>query len=386
MMKKRFNFKFLAMLSIPIVGISLIIPVFTVKSVASYRINLFTTYDNALDNSIALGIAPDYDNYSFSGRLSNAEYLNDYINYEKTQFVRVDVMDGNEINRLPIENLKADTIVLNEWMKADEYKFKDVVNNVAWTSMGDSSNATYNEPMTTGGWTYNSQVSIDKGFLMQAKDFDKIYQRNEFQKKAEEIIEQDKKRIKAINQSPFNFKSISIGIIAGGSDGANIADSFRFYSPTVYPFFYATGEDNEKGLGMNFPEPKDKTFLNNTHYLSHTIVGDTSKQLLEQFKGKFDYLIYSVPDFATYKEEDVLKSQIVSLLKDPSKADQNIGFGKSGKWYTSAWGIIGKRELLTNMIAFLNKNNGDVIKEDKSLIWEVTSPEKLERLRKNEAK
>ncbi|MGL4617035.1 MAG: hypothetical protein ACRCUM_02255 [Mycoplasmoidaceae bacterium] len=385
-MKKKFNFKFLAMLSIPIVGISLIVPVFTVKSVASYRINLFTTYDNALDNSIALGIAPDYDNYSFSGRLTNAEYLDKYINYEKTEFVRVDVMDGNEINRLPIENLKVDTIVLNEWMKADEYKFKDIVNNLAWTSMGDSSNATYNEPMTTGGWTYNSQVSIDKGFLMQARDFDKIYQRNDFQKKASEIIEQDKERIKRINQSKFDFKSISIGIVAGGNDGANISDSFRFYSPTVYPFFYGTGKDNEKGLGMNFPEPKDKTFLNTTHYLSHTIVGDTSRQLLQQFEGKFDYLIYSVPDFATYNKEDVLKSQIVSLLKDPSKASQNIEFGKSGKWYTSGWGIIGKRELLTYMIDFLNKNNGGLIEDDPSLLWEVTPPEKLKELRKNEAK
>ena len=61
-------------------------------------------------------------------------------------------MDGNEVNRLPIEKLNLDTIVLSEWMKADEYKFKDVVNNIAWTSMGCSSDATYNGPMITGGW------------------------------------------------------------------------------------------------------------------------------------------------------------------------------------------------------------------------------------------
>ncbi|MGL5640574.1 MAG: hypothetical protein ACRDCD_02910 [Mycoplasmoidaceae bacterium] len=382
-MRKRFNFKFLAMLSIPIIGISLIVPVFAVKNVSSYRVNLFTTYDNALDNSIALGIAPDYDNYSFSGRLKYAEYLDGFTNDEITEYVRVDVMDGNEINRLPIENLKVNTIILNEWMKADEYKFKDVVNNVAWTSMGDSSGATYNEPMVTGGWTYKTQVSIDKGFLMQAKDLDKIYKRNDFQKKAEEIIEQDKKRIQRINKSQFDFKSVSIGIIAGGDDGATISDSFRFYSPAIYPFFYGTNDNKEKGLGMNFPEPKDRTFLNTTHYLSDTIVGDTSKQLLEQFKGKFDYLIYSAPDFSTYNKEDVLKSQIINLLKDPSKADKNIEFGKRGKWYTSAWGIIGKRQLLTYMVSFLNQNNANVIKDDPLLIWDVPVSE---RLRKNEAK
>ncbi|MGL5246474.1 MAG: hypothetical protein ACRC8C_02825 [Mycoplasmoidaceae bacterium] len=385
-MKKKFNFKFLAMLSIPIVGISLIIPIFAINNVSNYRPNLFTSYDNALDNSIALGIAPDFDNTSFSGRLKYAEYLNGFTNDKITQYVVVDVMDGNEINRLPIEKLNVDTIVLNEWMKADEYKFKDVVNNIAWTSMGDSSNATYNESMVTGGWNYKSQVSIDKAFLMQAKDLDKIYQKNIYQSKAEEIIKQDKERIKKINQSPFDFKSISIGIIAGGNDAANISDSFHFYSPTVYPFFYGTSVDNEKGLGMNFPRPKDENFLNTTHYLSHTIVGDTSKQLLEQFKGKFDYLIYVAPDFASYDKNVVLKSQIINLLKDPSKANQNIEFGKRGKWYTPAWGIIGKRELLTYIVEFLNKNNSQEIIDDPSLLWKVTPPDELVRLRKNATK
>ncbi|MGL5591170.1 MAG: hypothetical protein ACRDCF_00305 [Mycoplasmoidaceae bacterium] len=383
-MKKKFNFKLLSILSIGIVGVSLIVPVFMVKSVSSYRTNLFTTRDNALDNSIALGIAPDYDNYSNSGKLKYAEYLKGFTNDEITQYVNIDIKHGNELNRLPIENLKADTIILNEHMKADEYKFSDLVNNIAWTSMGDSPTASYNEPTVIGGWKYETQVSIDNAFLMLAKDLDKIYSGNNFRSRAEKIIEQDKERIKGINQSGFDFKSINIGIISGGDDGATISDSFSFYSPNIYPFFYGIGENNEKGLGMNFPEPKDKTFLNSTHYKSWSIVGDTSKQLLEQFKGKFDYLIYSAPDFSTYSKEYVLKSQIVNLLKDPSKADQNIEFGKSGKWYTSAWGIIGKRQLLTYIVEFLNKNNGNLIKEDPSLLWEVIPPNELVKLRKNE--
>ena len=126
-MKKNFNFKFLAMLSIPIVGISLVIPVFAVNNVAANRLNLRTTYDNALDNTIALGIAPDFDNTSHSGKINYGEYLNGFTNDNITKYISINVMDGNEVNRLPIERLNLDTIVLNEWMKADEYKFKDVV-------------------------------------------------------------------------------------------------------------------------------------------------------------------------------------------------------------------------------------------------------------------
>ena len=385
-MKKKFNFKFLAMLSIPIVGISLVIPVFAVNNIATNRLNLWTTYDNALDNSIALGIAPDFDNSSFSGKINYGEYLKGFTNDNITKYIDIDVRNGNEVNRLPIEKLNLDTIVLNEWMKADEYKFKDVVNNIAWTSMGDSNDATYNEPMITGGWNYRTQVSIDKAFLMQARDLDKIYTGNTFELKAEEIILKDKQRIKKINENPFDFKKISIGIISGGDDAANISNSFSFFSPSVYPLFYGNDLNNEKGLGMQFPEPKDKAFLNNTHYLSTIIKGDTSKQLLEQFKSKFDYLIYTAPDVSSYNKDDVLNSQIKTMLKDPSKANENIEFGKRGKWYTSAWGIIGKRQLLTYMVEFLNKNNLNVINDDPSLIWNVIPPEDLVRLRKNEAK
>ena len=40
-MKKHFNFRFLAMLAIPIVGISSVIPVFDVNNVAGSRLKLW---------------------------------------------------------------------------------------------------------------------------------------------------------------------------------------------------------------------------------------------------------------------------------------------------------------------------------------------------------
>ena len=47
--------------------------------------------------------------------------MNGFTNDNITKYISRNVMDGNQVNRLPIERLDLDTIVLNEWMKADEY-------------------------------------------------------------------------------------------------------------------------------------------------------------------------------------------------------------------------------------------------------------------------
>ena len=103
---------------------------------------------------------------------------------------------------------------------------------------------------------------------MQARDLEKIYTGNTFELKAEEIILEDIQWVKKINENPFDFKKISIGIISGGDDAANISNSFSFFSPSVYPLSYGNDLNNENGLGMQFPEPKDRSFLNITHYLN----------------------------------------------------------------------------------------------------------------------
>ncbi|MEG2250006.1 MAG: hypothetical protein RSD09_00265 [Bacilli bacterium] len=77
-------------------------------------INYFTTYDNALDMSLALGIAPDYDTTSSAGKIKYANYLKPYVNENMTQFKNVSIMDGGEVNRPAISELKANTIALNE--------------------------------------------------------------------------------------------------------------------------------------------------------------------------------------------------------------------------------------------------------------------------------
>ncbi len=374
----------ISMLSIPLVASFSIVPIFINTNYSQSRENFFTTYDNALDNSIALGIAPDYDTSSFAGKVPYSEYLNDFVDNNITKYKNISIMDGQEVNRLPIEFLKIQTIVLNEWMKSDEYKFNNIVNNIAYTSMGDSSAATYNENMNSGGWNYKTQVSIDNAFLMQANEMDNIYVGRNFKNKAQKIIELDKQRIRELNTNYKSvFQNLSIGIIRGSNLDYEVDTNFYFISPGVYPFLYENNNP-EKGIGIQFPEPKERFFLNETNYKSHRIQSSQSSQLLYQFEGKFDYLIYLGPDIGTDEkyEEIVKNSKIKFMLRNPEKNNTNIKVAKTGKWYTSAWGIIGKRQILNYLKEFLNIN-GHKIVENKLLIWDV--PKKLERLRKVKA-
>ncbi|MGL4647408.1 MAG: hypothetical protein ACRCVI_01645 [Mycoplasmoidaceae bacterium] len=382
--KSKFNFKIFGMVLIPLISVSAFIPLaLNVNYSTNSKINFFTTYDNALDHAIALGIAPDYDTTSAAGRIQYAEYLNPFLeNNNITQYENVSILDGQEVNRIPIEKMKVNTIVLNEWMKADEHKFNGIVNNVIYTSMGDSSAANYTDPMLLGGWNYKEQVDVNKAFLMQAKGMDEVYtQSDDFQQKAKEISRLENQRVKSLNTRYLkDFSKYSIGIIRGANEATTIDTKFYFVAPSVYPFFYSN--DPNKGIGLQFPHPKDQEFLNQTNYKPHRIEAATSNQLLNQFEGKFDHLIYLGPDVPTYSEKPVMESRIKMMLKDPQDPERNITFVKTGKWYTSAWGIIGKRELLTYLIELFNEKYLLGITDYQSL-W--SPPTKLSTIRiKNE--
>ncbi len=191
----------LSLLSIPIIGLAIFVPLYVVQELNQDKklnyFNILTTYDNAHDNMTALGYAPDFDTTSSSGRIKYASYLNGYVNDEITEYVNVKIMDGQEVDRKVIDSLTLDTVVLNEWMKVDAYKFDGIVNNLAYTSMGDSDDARYNSPMTTGGYTWSQQNNIDAGFKMLANDLDNIYKLNgDLISRADSIIENEYKKEK----------------------------------------------------------------------------------------------------------------------------------------------------------------------------------------------
>lgn len=378
---KSIKWGILSLLAIPVTVFAVAIPVSVsnTKARLPYQ-NIFTTYDNAQDNMIALGYAPDYDNVSQG--INRASYLDPYSNDEITEYVNLRIMDGDSVNRQGLDALKVDTIVLNEWMKEDAYKFDNVINNIAYTSMGDSSEAQDHFEMTTGGYTWNDEVSIDKAFMMQAKDLSTIYRKPQMVSHAKEIIDKNNERILFINKNnKSSLQGKTIGIIAGAKEKKEVETSLKFYNPYVYPMIYS----DTHGIGMSFPTPEDPGFINKTHGYNSagaasTIRGDSASQLLEQFKNKFDYLIYCAPD-VSFKEgritrEQVVNSKVADLLKDKSNIENNLLFSNSGQWYQSAWGIIGKKVIIDGLVNWLKLTDIEQSKQ-----WVVGVPTDLKRLR-----
>lgn len=385
---KRKNLKWyvVSLLSIPLIVTSVSVPIIVLNSMNRKLdyLNIFSTYDNAQDNLAALGYAPDYDTTSNGGRTKYSSYLEGYVNNDITKYVDIRIMDGQGVDRKAIDNLQIDTIVLNEWEKGDAYKFDGILNNIAYTSMGDSVSARYTTSMTTGGFTWKEQVSINNALMMLAQDLDKIYSlNNKLENRANDIINADLERTKFINENNKNaIDNLNFGILKSSAvDSTEINTKFSFYSPYEYPMLYS--DDPTKGIGLNFPEPKSQDFINSTHGYKETgyiIKGESSPQLLDQFGGKFDYLVFSGRDITLMDNKitfnDVLKSDIPKLLKDPSKAKDRILFTNDGQWYQSAWGIIGKRIILDEVVKFLN------IKDiEQSKKWEAYPGDKLIRLR-----
>ncbi len=200
---------------------------------------------------------------------------------------------------------------------------------------------------------------------------------------AQYIINKSNERVKYINEHNQDLlKGKTIGIIKSTAiDKTKVSSEFMFYSPYVYPMIYAS--DPTKGIGMSFPEPIDAGFINETHgykKTGSTIKGDASSTLLNQFKNKFDYLVYCTKDVTYNKglitKDDVLNSDIKNLLKDSSKASENILFTNQGQWYQSAWGIIGKKVILNEITNFLNLKDMSISNQ-----WVVPSKENQKRLR-----
>ena len=86
---------------------------------------------------------------------------------------------------------------------------------------------------------------------MQARDLDRIYTGNTFGVRAEEMILKDKLRIKKINVGPLDFKKISIGIISGGADAADISASLSFFfrARNTHPNPFSLFGDNPEKKG-----------------------------------------------------------------------------------------------------------------------------------------
>lgn len=383
-MLKKTKLSLIGFVSAPIIFSSAAIPLAIIGANSGFNPNyknVFSTFDNILDNLISLGYAPDYHTLSNAGKTKYSVYLNDYVNDDITQYVNILIRNGQEVDRNAVNALQVNTVILNENMKGLAFKFNNIANYITYSSRGDSAQARYSTPMTVGGYNWTSQNSTDNALLIQANDLDNVYKtfNNQFTNTAKEIIAKNEQRISFINENnKEKTKDKTIGIVyANSANPSDIDKNFYICSPYVYPMLYG---DGNKGIGLSFPEPKDSSFINTTHGYYDTswrIMASNGDELIEQFTSKFDYLIYCAPDISPgITQELVFNSNLKKMLKVQSSFHTNLVVSTMGEWYTPAWATIGKNFILDKTVELLNLT--DI---DPSLKWQPKKPSELKRLR-----
>ncbi len=407
--------KILGIFSVGAIALS---PVIATSCSASLKhVNLLANYDNALDALLMLGIAPQHYLSNFASlndkNLDYATYLNQSLNRAEispdqagatpnsTMIHDIRIYDGEDTDLKTLSRLNPYTLLVNEWEKVDSHQYKDIVEHMAYTSMGDTEQARwhesngdamdqhmldiYNGLKKTNGEdhrfaTNDYGVSPQKALSMAAKDIDNIYKTGGiFSQRATEINNKLSENIKEWNKSEefkkfkmlkttsgatkyssLDYKettapqtaTINLGIIMGGR-GVGNASSYSLLTPNAIPLFYSGIED--RGLGFSFPQPKNPdTFKNPTKY-NETFISagknGSSSEVTEQFKGKFDYLIY-VSSLQSEKLDVELDYEAFKTLLKKEKQQNvknNIYDAKYHDIYSAIWGTMGYIHLLEQM-------------------------------------
>lgn len=380
---------------LPVFSLAAVVPALATScanSSTSQRVNLLVNYDNALDATLALGISPDYylsNFYKYGEDFKYAPYLKDYLNSNLTQIEDIRVYDGEETDAKALSRLNGYTLLVNEWERTDQNEYQNLVDHLAYTSMGDTINQRWNNNDALGVNGYKQDTSmtrfyqnitgdgkasefatIDYGVSPQkalseaAYYIDAIYDTGGiFTERATVINQNFEKKIQAWNndQSFKTFKqtssatsftttdqnTINVGIIYGSSTSNDPSVSFRFLTPNAVPLLYSTLET--RGLGFSFPEPVDNSFKNTTNYQSTWITASDSKtNLLTQYSNKFDYLIYfpSLNVQISNTKQDLTKFK--GLLKTEYQTEPLKRIYETTYFdiYMPIWGMIGYNHIL----------------------------------------
>lgn len=344
---------------------------------ASSRTNLVTTYDNALDDAICLGIAPDYNS---AGNWTSyvARYVQDLMKQSNTKqldFRFFPKGETNTVNPKLISQTNADVVVANITDSAKQKEIDDVVNHIVYTGRGDDIDWCYNNEtinfvnennqpigannqnnptsftlISDGGKQFNNSFIFgDYGYTYNLYDLqqnpflalkklaisldDLTNDKNNFEQKATTIEQMQQERLRMLNENKqvqqyVNNKTIAF--VLGKKSDSNSKDvdsNFHLYTPHTYPQFYS--DIDTKGLKMKFPIFNDINFFDGSHFADPDIIaGDSNsfhtfknssngQNIIEAFKHKFDYVVYMAYDPNTYQFsiEDVAKSGLKDLLK-----------------------------------------------------------------------
>lgn len=396
-MRKKFK-KFIPL----VLATSAIVPIVTTSCTSSIEHkNYLVNYNNGLDASLALGITPAYylsNIYKYGPNYAYAKSFIDPHLGKDTKIEDLKIYDGQDTDLKSLSRLQPYSLLVNEWERVDVAQYNNIVPNLLYTSMGDTINGRWNEndvekdpsmtrfykdiqtPITPGESdligsdvkryaTSDFGVSPEKALSMAATDIDRVYKTNGvFEKRATDIRNKFKQRITDWNNSKEFQKilnptssptenqtpdqtyknNVNLGIIYGGTN--DNATTFSFLTPNAVPLIYS--QLNGRGLGFNFPEPNDSKFKTYATYVTTYIksASSDSNQLLEQFKNKFDYLIYvqSLENYSNGKTPDLQSFQ--TLLKtnigETSVNDKRIYQTNYLDFYEAIWGIMGVNYIL----------------------------------------
>lgn len=292
-------------------------PIAVASCSATNRDNLVTTYDNAFDDVVSLGIKPDYFS---AGNWTNyiskyVKEMGDEIGVKYLDFRFFPKGDGASLDPKKIASTNADVVVANITDSGRESSIKNVVNHVTYTGRGDDANWSYTDeqinfvdlkskhtqnqetnnqstettlgdyidvgiknnnwtPISSGGEIINNTLfEGDYGYSSKlyeyqqnpfialkklAQSLDELSNnKNNFEQKAESIEQMQKDRLTALNKEPLittNVNNKTIAFILGKKASSTANDTAS--NIQIYnPHTYPQfySRKEDRGLKMLFP-------------------------------------------------------------------------------------------------------------------------------------
>lgn len=441
-MKIKNKFFVISMIPVVFLGVSV-----SLSSCASTlndnRINITSAFYNSFDMLTTLGVIPQTQSIANKGlKLNYFPYMKEHIQEDKTKF-EIFGTATSEANLLLLNSFKTHTLVLNEWDRTNEEKYlKDGIaaKNIAYTSMADSvdskyssKNKYYQKPGYKFDYKYDTSTSnyfswhnYNEGTFswlsalrMLARDLDKKFfvspkiieekTISTFEDRVDYIEQKFVNNINDLRQQIQSedsiFKGKNIGIFSGQIDGqGNYLPVDKDKNPLKHiqdPFMFSWIYGKEDiGMGFEFPKPKEGanngiTWADTGGTLAAISATDNAK-LLENFKNKFDFIIYIASpneknleidinkvkkDYIDFKIDEYFKN----TLKTEDKKNRFVPVNWLD-WYPTAWSPIGVNNSLNQFISILNyfiklnsnKTEVKFIEQKAENIWKPYAKEQLE--------
>lgn len=385
----------------------------------------------------ALGVTPNASNKARAALNYDVyPYIEKYVDKDSITFGTFTESSGSPIPQ-SLSDVETNSIVLSEWAKAkeDEYKYSNVVTNVMYTSMADTTNARYLYTDTSKDSPNNIEMGTDasvatpwhkyvngglwsyrKGLMMLAQDLDKYYNLDNvslqgntnlgystYQERANYIIENDIATIKDLKQQYSQVSSLigNIGFFSGQTDSTYQSAASnkitQIFDPFVYPELYSPIDGI--GMGASFPTPNTTSGTNIIKWADDggslfAVRAQDPSTLVEAFQNKFNKIVF-VKSPKISKEDLLIQINNLKdfLPNDDSNKvaitiDENINIDNESliktsnpniviinwlDWYPPTWGALGKKIVLQQIVNSINALLENQKKTTNKLTYDINS-------------